>query len=174
MTWGLHPWTCRFSNWRHGQLLKCFSWPCEGSHGRRWRRWYQAVHVQMLAKQREGHIAFIRWMGQRNPAPVENGGKHPIILFGFHPSKDPRWCRISQPSTVMDPRGTMIVSILSHGHWICATPRIGNQEKLSKTSTRCRNASFWMDIRQWVSLGHYFRTGFDFSASFWRVCYNHL
>ena len=33
----------------------------------------------MLAKQREGHIAFIRWMGQRNPAPVENGGKHPTI-----------------------------------------------------------------------------------------------
>jgi hypothetical protein len=23
----------------------------------------------------------------RNPAPVENGGKHPIILKGFQPSK---------------------------------------------------------------------------------------
>ena len=22
--------------------------------------------------------SYIRWMGQRNPAPVENGGKHPI------------------------------------------------------------------------------------------------
>ena len=34
----------------------------------------------------------------RNPAPVENGGKHSMILFGFQPSF--RWCRISQPSTV--------------------------------------------------------------------------
>ena len=23
--------------------------------------------------------SYIRWMGQRNPAPVENGGKHPTI-----------------------------------------------------------------------------------------------
>ena len=34
----------------------------------------------------------------RNPAPVENGGKHAIILLGFQPYF--WWCRISQPSTV--------------------------------------------------------------------------
>ena len=26
-------------------------------------------------------------MGQRNPAPLENGGNHPSILLGFQPSE---------------------------------------------------------------------------------------
>jgi hypothetical protein len=29
----------------------------------------------------------ILWMGLRNPAPVESGGKHPIIYIGFQPSQ---------------------------------------------------------------------------------------
>jgi len=34
----------------------------------------------------------------RNPTPVENGGTHPIILFGFQPSF--WWCMILQSPTV--------------------------------------------------------------------------
>jgi hypothetical protein len=29
----------------------------------------------------------IRWMAAKSQSPVENGGKDPIILFGFQPSK---------------------------------------------------------------------------------------
>ena len=33
----------------------------------------------------------------KSQSPVENDGKHPMILFGFQASVG--WCRISQPST---------------------------------------------------------------------------
>ena len=36
-------------------------------------------HVQYVS------IAYCGWV--RNPAPVENGGKLPMILLGFQPSK---------------------------------------------------------------------------------------
>jgi hypothetical protein len=30
---------------------------------------------------------YILWMVEKSESPVENGGKHPIILFGFQPSQ---------------------------------------------------------------------------------------
>ena len=38
-------------------------------------------------KSSPSRCAVILWIGQRNPAPVENDGKNPMILFGFQPSK---------------------------------------------------------------------------------------
>ena len=51
----------------------------------------------------------------RNPAPVENGGKHPIIHRVLTWFNHPRWCRISQPSTVWFLLGTVYSSRLQAG-----------------------------------------------------------
>ena len=42
----------------------------------------------------------------KSESPVENGGKHPIILKGFQASF--WWCRISQPSTVVITNGELV------------------------------------------------------------------
>jgi len=55
-------------------------------------------------------------MDGRNPAPVENGGKHPIIyrVSTYVSTIQNWWCRISQPSTITSLIAEIILAAARH------------------------------------------------------------
>jgi len=92
----------------------------------------------------------IRWMGQRNPAPVENGGKHPIIcrvstilsVQDFAgPSAHPQDFDIFDPT---DPTGwSGNRSCLAQGPWPSNQKR-----KQMKTAASAISPRKWVEIHQ--------------------------
>ena len=88
---------------------------------------------------------YSRWASEIQLSPVENGGKDPIIYRVSACFDHPRWCRISQPSTVCFNWTVSLMPLPKHGQVVREAVTLVSKFFLQNLQTLQRRCALQLD-----------------------------